>query len=239
MENNIDNGLQNPLENQVETDTKHTETLNDKSVCCCDCTKKFRINLGINILLIIALGLLFLMHFSNKTNKTDTYSNTSKVPVDYAIAYINTDTLMTHYKLYDEYKKKLENRKSGMEQEMASKARTFEKEVTDFQQKVQSYSITSDQAQKIEADLMKKQENLLALRENMSDELIEMELTHQSALFDSIINALKVYNMAYDFDYILGYSKGSGILLTNEKFDITPHIIEILNKDYEKSQKKK
>jgi len=224
---------QKPQETQPLQDNNSSETpkFHEETDCCCASdSKKIKLSLILNVLLIIAVIVLYFIHFTDREKVSATSPAADRTPSEYAIAYVNSDTLMAHYTLFETYKNKLERRKEELEKEMSQKARNFEREVNDFQQKVQSYSITSDQAQKMEADLIKKQEQLMELRERMSNELIEMEYEHQSLLFKSIIDALKVYNEAHDFDYILGYSQGSGILLANEKFDITPEILEILNK---------
>ena len=61
----------------------------------------------------------------------------------------------------------------------------------------------------------------------------------QLQITDSVINFANRYNKTYNADYILGYTKGGGILVANEKYDITQDIITGLNEEYEKSLKTK
>lgn len=200
----------------------------------CNCKsyqKKVNISIIINVVLFVALIILYFMHFSNKDSLHSASSPQSAMPLaEYNIAFVNSDTLMKQYRLFDSFKDKIENRKNELENQMSRRVRDFEREVEDFQKKIQSYAISSSEAQRIEADLMQKQEQLLMLRESMSEELINMEYEHQAALFDSIINAIEVYNEKHNFDYVLGYARGSGILLANEKYDITKEVLEILNR---------
>ncbi|MDD3876559.1 MAG: OmpH family outer membrane protein [Bacteroidales bacterium] len=232
MENTENQKQDQIIDSEITSQNTQIQNENIKPAkCCMDDSKKIKISLFLNILLFVGLLVLYIIHFSG-TSKVGLRGNVSSDSSATNIAFVNSDSLMKNYLLFDDYKTVLEERKTAMESEMQTKASNFEREVNEFQQKVQSYQISSDQAQRIEADLMRKQQQLLDLRESLTEELATLEMEHQNALFDSIINAITVYNKEYDFDYVLGYSKGSGILLANEKFDITPQIIGILNNNY-------
>jgi len=237
MEENINNeGTEHVSENPAqENPSENQNTAINKDACCTPADKCVKFYRVLNIFTFIAVVVLFILYFTGGgKGKNNTNNNTNVEGNTYTIAFINSDSLMSQYKLFDEYKTKLENRKSQMENEIAAKAKKFEQDVNDFQKKVQSYSISSDQAQKLEADLMKRQQQLVELKDNMTEELLQMEMDNQTDLFEKIIDALKLYNKDYNYDYILGYSQGSGILYANEKYDITPAIVEILNNDYDK-----
>lgn len=221
-----------PEQTPVTTESAH-EHQHD---CCCKSSKWDKLFKAMSIISFVGFIVLLALHFSGKSSSKAGVTSANVPGTSYSIAYINSDSLMNNYDLYDDLQEQVGARKLQMEQDMAAKANKFEQDVNDFQKKVQSYAITSDQAQKMEADLMKRQQQLLDLKENLTNELLELEYTNQSALFDSIIGALKIYNEDHNYDYILGYSKGSGILLANEKYDITPVIIDILNKNYKENK---
>lgn len=230
MEENINND--NNLEN-CEIKNTQPESENESKKCCCSCKCKIFFR-AINIITFVGMIVLFILYFSGK--KTSDKVSVNKEGAAYSIAFVNSDSLMSQYKMFGVYKTKLESQKKQMEDDMAVKANKFQQDVADYQKKVQSYSISSEQAQKIESDLKNRQQQLLDLKDNLSNQLAQMELSNQTALFDSIVSALKVYNATQKFDYILGYSKGSGILLANEKYNITPAVVEILNKNFDKKK---
>jgi len=232
------------MEENIKTDTNEGELINaqpeeikemEKEVCCKPNSCMHKIHCVMNVLTFIGMIVLFILFFNQKKSDT-TVASSKATNANYSIAFVNSDSIMSQYKQFGVYKTQLENAKMRMEEEMAAKAKKFQAEVEDYQKKVQSYAISSDQAQKTEAALMQKQQQLSDLKDNMSNKLMEMELTNQTILFDSILSALKSYNKDHNFDYILGYSKGSGILYANEKFDITAPIVEILNKNMEKEK---
>ena len=232
------------MEENIKVDTNENEFTNsqseenkelEKETCSKSCSCKTKIHCIMNILTFIGMIVLFILFFTQKKSASPN-TNPNTAGANYAIAFVNSDSIMSQYKQFGVYKIQLEEAKKRMEEEMAGKAKKFQAEVEDYQKKVQSYAISSDQAKKTESELMQKQQQLTDLKDNMSNKLMEMELDNQTILFDSIISALKTYNTDHNFDYILGYSKGSGILYANEKFDITAPIVEILNKNIEKEK---
>lgn len=230
---------------QEQDHTTNTPEINqqEKQVCCDNnketcCSRTWSLIFkAMNVLTFVAVIVLFILYFSDKKGKGTGSAYVKPDGAALSIAFINSDTIMNQYKLFDDYEKKLEERKKQMESDMAIKAKKFEQDVADFQKKVQSYSISSDQAQKIEADLTLRQQQLLELKEKLTNELLEMEMAHQNDLFNKILETLKEYNKDKQYDYILGYSKGSGILYASEKHDITQPILEILNKEYDTKNK--
>jgi len=51
-------------------------------------------------------------------------------------------------------------------------------------------------------------------------------------LVDSITNFLHRYNQYHNYDYVLGYSVGGGILLAKDTFNITGQVLDAMNEEY-------
>jgi len=84
---------------------------------------------------------------------------------------------------------------------------------------------------------MIEQQTLIDLKEQYTNTLAEQEYQMNQRFIDSVTNFLQRYNKNKSFDYILGYTKGGGILFANEKNDITYLVIEGLNKEYKNIKK--
>jgi len=198
----------------------------------------------INILSFIGVVFLLILHFANPNatgNKSGPklkkdFINLNTDSLKYSIAFVNTDTLLNNYKYYEISQNNLQNAKTKMQDELSIKAKKFENDYTSFIKKVESRSITSDEAQRLENDLKKRQQEIIELQERYSNDILIMENNAQLALYDSIIDVLKVFNQEQQFDYILGYTKGSGILWANEKYDISKYIIDMLNSNFDKKK---
>lgn len=190
-----------------------------------------------NVICLLCIAAIFIFLFQKKSGPTINPEIFKKANSKTRIVFLNSDTLMLNYELVKNLRSKLETKQHQVESEFAGKQKTFEKEVTEYQQKVQSNSISMEQAQITEKQLMEKQQMLKELNDKFSEQLVEQESAMNLIIHDSLTNFLKRYNQIYHFDYILGYSKGGGILLANDTLDITSDIIKELNREYKLKNK--
>lgn len=234
MENNLKN-----TEDQKNTVEETNEIVNQSNNTSIEKDKKSlfsTLNFYVNIVLFIVLMVMIINPFGNKNNETKVaFSENAGMN----IAFLNTDSVFGNYKLVEQLKDELIVKKEKMESEVMSKQQTFQTKLTNFQSNVQNNRITFEQSQDAERKLMKERDEIVALGERYSNDIMALEYQMQLQITDSVINFAKRYNKKYNADYILGYTKGGGILVANEKYDITTDIITGLNEEYEKSLKTK
>ncbi|MDD2345793.1 MAG: OmpH family outer membrane protein [Bacteroidales bacterium] len=236
MENNLENTEEqknaieetNEVVNQTDDSSKEMQK-NKKSLFS-------TINFYVNIVLFIVLVILIINPFGNKNTKKEAAFSEN---VGINIAFLNTDSVFGNYKLVEQLKDELIVKKEKMESEVMSKQQTFQTKLTNFQSNVQNNRITFEQSQDAERKLMQERDEIVALGERYSSDIMALEYQMQLQITDSVINFANRYNKTYNADYILGYTKGGGILVANEKYDITQDIITGLNEEYEKSLKTK
>lgn len=206
------------------------------------------ISLILNFVLLIAVGILFYLHFSSRPIAAEGAASApvvKKAAFDTAaistdILYVNSDSLWENYDYVKIEKAALDKEKKRLEGQWESKARSLEKEIYDYQQKASQGAITMDEAQKKEADLMQKQQQLMQLKEDLSVQLLNMEQEKNKLLQTAITDYLKKYNMDKNLSYVMGYTLGGGILYANDSLDITSEVLEGLNREYrEKNPEKK
>ena len=77
---------------------------------------------------------------------------------------------------------------------------------------------------------MRKQQGLMQERDNLLDKLKEEEAALTDSIHNDLMTYLKEFNKSNKFDFILGYSRGGGILFANDSLDITKKVIEGINK---------
>ena len=190
--------------------------------------------LPLNGILLIGLIILYILFFHQKNSK-DIKQNINTA--DVKIAYVDTDSLRANYLLVKEMRDTLELNFKKLENDMKQRQSSFEARARDFQNKINSNSITMEQAQKTEQQLMMEQQNIMELKEKYTNELAEQEYVMNERFIDSVYNFLKRYNAKSNFEYILGYTKGAGILYADDNLDITPLVIEGLNNEYTNAKK--
>jgi outer membrane protein len=196
----------------------------EKKKCKCS------INIILNIIALIGVIVLFILYFTEHTSSYSSDIKSKKSAM--AIGFVNSDSIMANYELVKVMKTDLETKQKKAEDNFTIQQKSFETQVTEYQKKMQSNSLSIDQAKNTEKMLGQQQQTLLALKDQLSQTLADEELKMNIALQDSIMNFLKRYNIKHNYDYVLGFSKGSGILFANDKFDISKEIIEGLNKEY-------
>ena len=79
---------------------------------------------------------------------------------------------------------------------------------------------------------MKKQQDLVAYRDQAMAGLQQEEAGKNEELYKQIRSYIEKYNKENKYEYVLGYSLGGGILFADKSLDVTQKIIEGLNKEY-------
>jgi len=195
------------------------------------------------VVLIIAVAGLYVLHFTGNGDKEQTLQPALNIPVQKggsntpAIAFVNVDSLLANYLLYTELADQLLNERSTLENELLRKNQVFEKEVEDYQYKVNKVLVTRAEAAEIENQLGLKQQNLLALKDTMAYNLLQKEQIMNQRLHDNIINEIVEYNKSYNFQYVLSQTLGGSILFGNGNLNITRIILDRLNDKHKKAKK--
>jgi outer membrane protein len=195
------------------------------------------ISIALNIVLLIAVVVLYILHFSDK--KGAPASNKSKADFSgtaLSVAYVNSDSLIRKFSLYDEMKKTFEEKRSRMENDYASKARSLEGEITSFQKSAQMMSPGEIKAR--EENLMMKRQNLMQYQEQLSQQLMQDEMQMNDSLYNKITSFIRNYSKEKDYDMIFGYSKGAGILYAHDSLEITKEVLAGLNDQQKKKDSK-
>lgn len=178
----------------------------------------------------------------NKGNQTMNVAACNSVLSDSAqlpIAYINVDSLLSNYDfakdLNEEIVKKMEDARASVN----GKAMQLEKEVNDFQRKVQTNAFLSeDRAQQEANKLQRKKDEIDQLNYKLQNELAQQQAQMNARLGDTIQVVLREYNEVKQFEFIFSNTMSDNILIAKPKYDITGEVLQILNDRYAKSKSK-
>lgn len=200
------------------------------------------LSLIINIVLAVAIGILFFLYFSLKSQvKTIASSSATSVASvkDVRIAFVNMDTLYAHYDEYLDLKAQIADKQRKMENELNSRKTQYERKVMDYQDKVQKGLLLTSERQRIEQQLYADQQNLLRLGESMQNELAEETRVLNNRLGNNIVEYLKEYNKDGKYVYIMSHVFGGNLLYVNDSLDITADVIKGLNEKYRQNKKQR
>ncbi len=198
-----------------------------------------KLSLVLNVILIIAVAGIYFLHFSGKkSSKLEKSADGTEqiIDRDYAIAYINIDTLVTNYQLFIDKNNELLTKRNESEAELQIQSKSFENEVKDFQNKVSKGLITRTKAQMLQQELAQKEQQLYATRDNLAMQLAEEEQVMYRQVLNEVMEYLEEYNKEYNYKYIFSNSFGGQLLYTDKSLNITMDVLEGINEAYHKEK---
>ena len=173
------------------------------------------ISLALNGVLIIAVAILYYMHFSNSccsveepiseevvSDSTDVVEEEVVEPLKSNIAYINMDSLREEYKLYSELIGTLKAREKKYEKELNAKMSALESEVKDFQQKAPTMS--QFEGQNKQKELMEEEQKLYKMRDEFAQNFQAEQEKLDRRFQKTIADYIEKYNEEADYDIIIG-----------------------------------
>lgn len=194
-------------------------------------------SLILNVVLAIAVAVLYYLHFKDRQPETTAVVSKPAEAKGKEIVYVNVDSLLTRYDYFKDTQKVLESKRFQLENDLAAKGRNLQNKVAFFQQR--AATMTQEQGRATEASLQKEQQDILAYRERAAQSLANEEASKNKELYDQIYDYLKKVNAGNKYQFVLGYTKGGGILFANPDADRTKVILDGLNKEYKDKQTKK
>jgi outer membrane protein len=209
-------------------------------------------SLILNIVLVIAVIVLYYLHFSGchstcAMTTTTSDSTVAAKPIVMTpkeikaskIVYINSDVLNEKYDFVKDLVASAQAKQQRMESIYQKKGQEFQQKYADFQQKASSGLLSENQTKSAQEELAKGKEEL----DNMEAQLQELQNEFQKSndeVRKTVVDYVKEYNKTGQYNYILTYTDGPGgvVLLANDSLDITNDIIDGLNAQYHAKKKK-
>lgn len=202
-----------------------------------------KISIAINAVLLIAVGVLFYMVFSLKSQLSGGEGlSVAAVPLPKAegkTMYINVDTLEANYKYFIKIKAQLDRKAKANESEIKGMFDGLQKTYAKYQQQVQAGTMTQEQYETAQMDLAQMEKTM---REK--EEVITMNYSKEAEKLNAqfmkyIQDYLKKKSKEHNYAYVLGYVKESNLLYVNDSLDITKQVVGGLNAEYIDEQEKK
>lgn len=194
------------------------------------------LSLILNAVLLVAVGILFFLHFSGKKSAGPVVETSSGavLPSELRVAYINSDSVLQHYEYLKANRVQLESKTKKIEQEYRNRAQGLQNEITAYQRNVTN--MTLGQVKAVEEDLGKKQQNLQMYQQTISQQLMEEEAKLNKELYDRVTAYLKKFAAEKDLHFVLKFDVSSDVLYAGEALDVSNDVIQGLNAEYEQEK---
>lgn len=206
-----------------------------------------RISFVFNIILSIAVIILFYLHFTSSKMQSKSQGevidslaksiNTTKAQKESKIVYVNSDTLFEKYEYYKKVKVESEKKINGFEATYNQKQKSLGQDYNDYIDKAGKGLYTKDQSEKIEADLKKRNTELEAM-EKQYPYLQDQAAKELADVQNRLYLFFKSFSQTNGYSCILTFNtRGEGALGIDDKLDITKEVINALNFEYQQSLK--
>ncbi|MFM7015785.1 MAG: OmpH family outer membrane protein [Bacteroidota bacterium] len=182
------------------------------------------LSIALNIVLIIAVGFLYYKVYQGDDNSVVITGQAAQSK----IVYVNSDSLMNNYPLFQTIKKSMEKKRDSLDLVFRQRGEALQKEIENYQQTGAMLS-EADRAKK-EEDLTRRQQAYVADRDATLEKLSKEEDTMTDSLHNELMAYVKMFNKKHGYDFIFGYTRGGGIIYTNDSLDITKALISGLKK---------
>lgn len=195
-------------------------------------------NTIITVILAVAVVALFVLHFADKP-KTPKMApmSTGDSTVVMPIAYVTIDSLMTQYNYAKDVNDKLMASAETKQANLNAQGRQLEKEMQDFQYKMNNNAFFSqERAEREYQRLAKKQQDFQQLQQKLSGELMEEQAKTMKSLSDTIWSQIRTYNELHGHYQVILTNQGGSIIYSVPMYDITEEVIKYLNDQYDPSK---
>lgn len=187
----------------------------------------------IKTILCIALAAAFAVSCNQKTSNTTVSEGQTSAPQAGSIVYIQLDSIVAKFDMFNDLKSELEEKVQKIQNDLQAKGRAFERDIKDFQNKIQKGLMTQSEAEEKNRVLGNRQADLQNLSAQKEAEIQEENAVMMNKVMDAIETFVKKYNEEKKYALIL-----TGVFQGDPNLDITNDIIEGLNEEYIKNKKK-
>ena len=195
--------------------------------------------LGLNVVLVIAVAVLFFLHFSS-TGKTvqASGSNAAKAAPagNFKVAYFDMDSLETHYEYMKDFIKEIRAAEEKSGRELQADKNVYMKALQDYKMHEKEWS--QEQLMNKQKEIMDMEKNLQAKQQMKGEELQYRSNNKLLEIKKTVEDYLKEYNKDRQYAFILSNSSDFNLLYYKDSaYNITNDLIKGLNEAYNKKGK--
>jgi len=192
------------------------------------------VTIGLNIFLVLAVAVLFYLHFSSGKSGVGTTASAKSVPSgNFRIAYFEGDSIQTQFEYFKEVQNELQVKGQANSKQLGEMKNIFASKYQEFQKVGQSLSQAELAAK--QQELMQMEKAFQSKEKMLSDDFQEDQFKKLQDVKKKIEDYLKEYNKDKGYAFIFSNSPDL-IYLKDSVYDITPDVIRGLNALYKKKK---
>lgn len=191
----------------------------------------------IALVAVIVFGTLSLT--SNKQKSEAEVTETETVSHAGDIVYVQLDRILQEYDMANDKRSVVETKVQNIQAEVTRRGKKLEKDINDFQEKMQKGLMTRSVAEVQQSKLQKAQDDFNIYAQQKQNEIQEEQIVMMNQLADAIKTWLDKYNETMGYAMILTNQGGAPVITGDATLDITDEVIAGLNEEYVATKAKK
>lgn len=191
-------------------------------------------SLVLNVILLIAVGVLYYLHFTkpapakNKAVPVSVVSGDSVSVAGNAIAYVEMDSLYEKITFIKNKRKQIESEQKLIETEWENGYKDLERQRDNFLKR--GNSITQEEAQQMQMSLLSQQEKIDERRQTKIQKLSEKNYTGMEDILKKLKGFMDEYNAEKNYKFILTTGTGLDYMLYKDStLNITNDVVAGMN----------
>lgn len=193
--------------------------------------------IGLNVVLLVAVGILFYLHFDGKGKSSHTVQAVKEsAAAPFKIAYFELDSLQNRYEYYKEVRDNLAAKSEQNARDLRAKQDAYMKKVKEYQQKGPTMSQT-EQSQ-YEQTLYQMQNDLRAEQEEKQQQLNTEGMRKLQDVKLKIQDFLRGFCQEKGYSYVFAASEEDNLYFKDSTRNITDSVIFYLNAQHKNTKSK-
>jgi len=189
----------------------------------------------LSIISLVAVIVLGILHFTgNSCNDTpvavEAEADSTAAKGD--IVYIDLDRILNEYDMANDLRSVVETKVQNIQAEVNRRGKKLEKEVTDFQNKIEKGLMTRSVAEVQGQKLQQQEQEFNNYAAQKQQEIQEEQIVMMNQLGDAIKTFLDRYNEEKQYAMILTNQGGAPVITADATLDITDDVLVRLNEEY-------
>ncbi|HUC79435.1 MAG TPA: OmpH family outer membrane protein [Flavisolibacter sp.] len=197
-------------------------------------------SLILNVVLVVAVAVLFYLHFSSDKKPAETTKVASSTSTGnsasgaFRIAYFELDSVNNSFFMVKEVKAELNKEEEKMNADLARLQRTYNERFTQYQSQAQSQAMSSQESENANRDILQMQQKFASTKQQWETRLQDMSMRKMQDVKNKVEEFLKEYNKSKGYAFIFGYEPGF-MFYRDSVYDITSDLVKGLNEKYKKN----
>ena len=191
--------------------------------------------LALNIILLIAVAVLYYLHFSSRKTTTPVFTSTVKASATdnkvFKIAYFEMDSVENSFEMVRDVKNELNKKQQAMSYDLQRLDKQLRDKADEYNK--QAANMTQIQSESANNDMLQRRKNLDMQKQKYDQEYEDLYMRRMRDVKLKIEGFLNDYNKSGAYTYIFSYEP-SFFYYRDTAYNITRDVVRGLNQLYKK-----